>query len=72
MKHETGNVSLDVLVQNFGSVVVLWPRTEHAREWFKEHVDSQQTWGAGTVCEPRYVHDIVDGMVNDGLEVEIH
>jgi hypothetical protein len=26
-------------------------------------------WGGGTVIEPRYVEDIVDGILGDGLAI---
>lgn len=69
MKHATGSNAPDVLVQNFGSVVILWPRTDEAKGWFAENVDTQQTWGAGTVCEPRYVEPIVEGLLEAGFHV---
>ncbi len=67
---ETGNVTLDVLVQHFGSVVVLWPRTTAAQEWFDLFVETTQSWGAGTVCEPAYAQPIVDALELAGFEVE--
>jgi hypothetical protein len=65
----TTNSAPDVLVQNFGSIIVLWPRTESVKDWFDTNVDTQQTWGAGTVCEPQYAHDIVDALSEAGFEV---
>jgi len=29
----------DVLVQRFGSLCVLWPRTRAAQDWVRAHVD---------------------------------
>lgn len=59
----------DVLVQDFGSVTILWPRTADAKAWFAAHVDTRQTWGVGTVCEPRHVAPIVAGLVDAGFDV---
>lgn len=59
----------DVLVQYFGAVVILWPRTDAAKAWFEENVNTQAAWGVGTVCEPRYVEPIVDGLIEAGFEV---
>lgn len=61
----------DILVANHGSIFILTALTEAAREWFEEHIpDDAQRWGvSGIVVEPRYVEAIVNGAVNDGLEV---
>lgn len=69
IRYPTGGNAPDVLVQNFGSVVILWPRTDAAKDWFAENVDTQATWGAGTVCEPRYVDAIVDGLMEEVFDV---
>jgi hypothetical protein len=68
----TATVTEDVIVINHGSVVLLQPNTQAARDWFAEHLSHPETqrWGNSVVCEPRYVEDIVDGMTNDGLTVE--
>lgn len=59
----------DVLVQPFGALAILWPRTEAAKAWFAGRVDSPHTWGAGTVCEPGNVGPIVAALREDGFEV---
>jgi hypothetical protein len=59
----------DVLVQPFGSLAILWPRTESAKAWFVGRVDSPHTWGAGTVCEPGNVGPIVEALRDDGFVV---
>ena len=59
----------DVLVQPFGNLVILWPRTEGAKTWFALRVDSPHTWGAGTVCEPGNVAPIVAALRTDGFVV---
>jgi hypothetical protein len=62
---------MDVRVDNHGSVVVMNALTVAAQEWFEAHLpEDRQHWGRnGTVVEPRYVQDIVDGLEADGLEV---
>jgi hypothetical protein len=60
----------DFLVANHGSIFTLTPLTEPASVWIDEHIgDGAQCWGAGIVVEHRYIGDIVEGIVNDGLEV---
>lgn len=61
----------DVLVQNYGSVVILQILTPEAEAWCDEHLpDDVVRWGRnGVVVEPRYVDDIVFGMESDGLTV---
>ena len=63
------DTSADVIVQGHGSIVLFWPRTSIAKDWFTENVDVQQTWGEGIVVEPRYVSSIIEGLENAGLEV---
>lgn len=54
-----------------GSLVVLQPITEAARRWVEDNIQSDaQYWCKGVVIEPRYVADIVEGLVADGLTVE--
>jgi hypothetical protein len=68
-RFQTCDHAPDVLVQVFGPVTILWPRTPEAKAWFSEHVDSRETWGVGTVCEPRFVEPIVASLVAAGFEV---
>lgn len=60
----------DIAIQNHGSIVLLRPCTPAGDAWLDEHLaEDRQRWGAATVCEPRYVRDIVDGARDDGLVV---
>jgi DNA repair protein RadC len=60
----------DFTVQNHG--VVLLRRTRSAKRWCDEHLASDaMTWGRAFVVEPRYVADIVRGIVDDGLSVRL-
>lgn len=61
----------DFSVDNQGSISILWAKTEAAEAWVAEHIpEDAQTWGRnGTVIEHRYVRDIVEGIINDGLTV---
>jgi hypothetical protein len=63
--------TVDFRVDNHGSIVILHALTPAAREWADEHLPVDRlNWGqGGTVVEPRYIDDIVDGIRNDGLGV---
>lgn len=55
-----------------GSIVVLSGVTVKGQEWLREHMPEDcQRWGVnGYVVEPRYLHDIIIGASDDGVEVE--
>jgi hypothetical protein len=62
---------VDLSVEDHGSVVLLRPLTDTARDWIEEHVSREgfhPDWPT-LVVEPRYVTDIVCGAQADGLEV---
>lgn len=62
---------MDFLFVDHGSIVIMHPRSDAARDWTEQHIpEDAQRWGrGGVVIEPRYVGDIIDGITNDGLEV---
>ena len=61
---------MDFVLTDHGSIAVLRPVTDEAREWVDENLpDDAQWFGRGVVIEPRYVGDIVEGILNDGLTV---
>jgi len=61
----------DFSVANHGSILILHALTEAAREWVDAHIpEDAMMWGTnGTVVEPRYIADIVEGIRSDGLTV---
>ena len=61
----------DVIVTNEGTIVLLRPETDAAKEWFADHIDrNAMGFGPSLVVEWRYADDIIDGMKRDGLEVQ--
>ena len=59
------------LVYDLGSICLLRPVTDAAREWLDENVDPDAQWlGAAVAIELRYVAPIVDAMQDEGLVVE--
>lgn len=61
---------IDFRIGGGGSVYLLTPVSERAKEWVKEHIPSDaQTFGGAVAVEWRYISDIVDGIKGDGLGV---
>ena len=65
-------MSADVEIRNEGSLVTFRPVTWAGRAWIDEHVTSEEwQWLGSALCvETRYAGDIIEGMTNEGLEVE--
>jgi hypothetical protein len=61
----------DVLVSFHGSICLVKPMTDEAQTWCDEHLEGEETqhWCGAVVVEPRYLDDIVGGMLGDGLTV---
>ena len=69
-KKEVGKIRHDFWLQNEGSIVLLHPLTDRAKEWIEEHIpEDAQSFGDAVVIEPRYVSDIVAGIRGDGLTI---
>lgn len=62
-------VGTDARVENHGSVLLVRPLTDTAREWLKTNTDG--TWFGGALAvEPRYACNLVAGMREQGFSVE--
>lgn len=61
----------DFALQNHGSICLLQPLTVEAQAWLDDYVitDETQFWGCAVVVEPRYVEDLLNGIMGDGLTV---
>lgn len=63
--------TIDFSITDHGSVWLLRPCTDAARDWISEHIPSDaQFLGNSVAIEPRYVPAIINGIVDDGLEIE--
>jgi hypothetical protein len=64
---------IDARFENHGSVWLIRPLTDLAREWLADHVraESWQWFGGALSLEPRAVEPLADAMANDGLEVTV-
>ncbi len=60
----------DIFVNNHGSILIFVPATEAGMEWMDENLPADaMRWSGGVVVEPRYAGPIIEGAINDGLEV---
>lgn len=60
----------DVEVRHHGSIYLVVPHTQAARDWVDDHIpEDAQWWGGGFAVEPRYLDDILVGMDDAGLRV---
>ena len=53
-------------IENHGTIVLIRPLTDDVDEWLKEHT-AGMWFGNALVVEPRYVGDLVVGMVEEGF-----
>ena len=61
---------MDIRIANHGSLFTATPVTDAGRDWIDENVGGEtQWWCGGLVVEHRFIDNLVDGMVGDGLEV---
>ena len=61
----------DFFIRHEGTISLLFPESEAAREWVEEHLpDDLLTWAGAAVIEHRYVPDILAGIVMDDLTIE--
>lgn len=61
---------MDAIVENHGSVYLIRPSNSDAMVWLESHTSNDAMWWAGAlVVDHRYVNDIINGMISDGLVV---
>jgi hypothetical protein len=61
----------DFFIRHEGTISLLFPESEAARDWVEAHLpDDALTWASAVCIEHRYVPDILAGIVTDGLTIE--
>lgn len=61
----------DFLVYGGGSLYMLLPKTQPAKDWVREHLPADAlTLGRAIAVEHRYINPILDGINDAGLVVE--
>jgi hypothetical protein len=62
----------DALLENHFSIFLVRPLTAAASDWIETNVsEDRQYFGNSLVVEPRYVVDLVEGMREAGLAVQL-
>lgn len=60
----------DVKVQRENTLFLVFPLTPEANDWIADNIpDDALFYGSALVVEQRYIVDIVNGMVSEGLKV---
>ncbi|MBA3724865.1 MAG: hypothetical protein H0W86_00060 [Armatimonadetes bacterium] len=69
MKHILAEI--DFRVYNDGSVSILTPITDTAREWTEGNVyfESWQTIGGGICIDHRFLVDLIEGILSEGFTI---
>jgi hypothetical protein len=58
-------------IENHGTIVLIRPLTGDVKDWLVEHTNDEAQWfGNALVVEPRYVGDIVEGLVEQGYAAQ--
>jgi hypothetical protein len=64
------NRTEDFFVQNEGSIFLLHPFTYAAQEWITENISPDRImFGDAVVVEHRFILNLIEGILADGLEV---
>jgi hypothetical protein len=62
-------IKRDVRVTNHGSIFSVELQTRRAKKWWQDHVNDGLEFGNAKIVEHRYISDIVNGMLEDGINV---
>jgi hypothetical protein len=57
----------DFSIDNRGSICLLDLISQEAQDWGEEHIGEHQTWCGKIVVEPRYVDNLVSGLLAEGF-----
>lgn len=62
----------DVLIEDHGSIALVTFASPAAQQWATDNIQAEgwQWWGQALAVEPRCLPAIVDGLWDDGLEVQ--
>ena len=57
----------DFTIYSDQSISILYPKSETAREWMDEHVETGPVFGDGYAVENRYLADLMHGISSAGM-----
>ena len=65
------NPSVDILIENHGSIILFRPLCRQAKRWLQDNAqaESWQWFGGALAVEPRCAADLANGAEEAGLEV---
>ena len=67
---KSGSCQIDFWVLVQGTIALVRPLTRKASEWISEHLPHRSQWfGPALVLEHRYIAELLNRMVEDGLQV---
>lgn len=62
----------DIIMQDEYSLVIFFPNTTIGSDWLEEYLPEDcPMFGEGYVVEPRYAPDIIEGIIEDGLNLKM-
>lgn len=65
---------IDIEFQNCGFIAIMVAHTPAGKAWVADYIsqnDETQYWAGGIVVEHRYVDDIAEGALAEGLDVSV-
>lgn len=62
--------TVDVVVENHGTIFLFRLLTDAATKWVEEHVSEPNWFGPALAVEHRFASDLAAGMQTDGLKIK--
>ena len=59
----------DFSVEDHGSILLVTPNTDAAKEWWETSVDGGQSFGPGFAVEHRFIHNISHAILDAGMTI---
>jgi hypothetical protein len=71
-QHQGRTPSADFRVTYHGTITTITPLSDVCREWVEDNVDIEpwQRFGPSIAIEPRYVEQLAEAMIGEGLVIE--
>lgn len=64
-------MSADAYISDQGSIILIRPVSPGAQAWIDENIGGDAQFFANSlVVEHRYADSVIEGMINDGLDVD--
>jgi hypothetical protein len=64
-------VTVDVIVERHGSIIMIQPMTGEARQWLTQMTGDDAIWYAGALAvDIRFAEPLIEAMNEDGFYIE--